>query len=108
MQAISTATGSGAASIAREKGYGPGVQFAAGLVGGLAPGGVSASTAATTRGLVRGRSGAKVDQTIKDFGASGTVPTVGQATQGRFARGMEQTLSRIPGGAGTIASKAVG
>jgi len=106
LQTISSATGSGAASIAREKGYGPGVQLAAGLVGGVAPGGISAATAATTRGLVRGRSGARLDQTIKDFGASGTVPTVGQATQGRFARGLEQTLSRIPGGAGTIATKA--
>jgi len=67
LQTISTATGSGAAAIAREKGYGPGTQLAAGLVGGLAPGGISAGTAASTRALVRGRSGVNMQRTIEDF-----------------------------------------
>ncbi|WP_417219535.1 hypothetical protein [Achromobacter spanius] len=43
---------------------------------------------------------------IAAFEGAGTTPTVGQATQGRLAQGLESLFSRTPGGAGVMAKKA--
>lgn len=102
LQAVSTATGSGAASVAREKGYGAGVQTAAGLVGGLSPGAISLGSAAVARGLVRGRSGAGVRQAMQDFGQLGTTPSVGQASGNRAIQGVENLLSGAPTSSGVM------
>lgn len=102
LQAVSTVTGAGAASMTRESGGSQGRQLMAGLAGGLAPGGITATTAATTRGLVRGTSGATAQRSIDDFRALGTTPSVGQATGGRFAQGFENLMGGSPTSAGVM------
>lgn len=104
MQAASSVLGSGAQSIAKEAGAGETGQALAGLAGGLGPAFAQAGASALTRGLVRGgESGRKaMENTIADFAAAGTSPSVGQATAGRGARAIETTLSRTPGGAGPM------
>ena len=109
MQTASALTGGTSAEVARQKGYGPVGQTVAGMAGALAPPLASAGGSALTRGLYRGgESGRqKVEQNIRDFEQSGTAPTVGQATEGRFAQGTESLMSRTPGSAGPIARKAI-
>lgn len=102
LQAVSTATGAGASSVARESGAGEGAQFAAGLAGGLSPGAVSAAGGAGLRGLVRGRSGADMQRTIDDFGAVGATPSVGQASGNRLIQGAENVLGGAPTSAGVV------
>lgn len=102
MQTISTATGSGAASVAREKGVGPGGQVVAGLAGGLSPGAISSGTAAVTRGIVRGRTGANVQRAVQDFGQLRTTPSVGQASGNRAIQGVENLLSGSPTSSGVM------
>lgn len=102
LQAVSTATGAGAAGVARETGAGEGTQLAAGLVGGLAPGAGSAGAAATLRGAVRGRSGEQMRRTIDDFAQVGATPSVGQASGNWFAQGIENLLAGGPTSAGVM------
>lgn len=102
LQAVSTATGAGAAGVARETGAGEGTQLAAGLVGGLAPGVGSAGSAAALRGLVRGRDGAQMQRTIEDFAALGATPSVGQASGNRLLQGAENLLAGGPTSAGVM------
>lgn len=102
LQALSTATGVGASSITRESGGGQGAQLAAGLLGGLGPGLASAGTAASLRGLVRGRSGEGMQNTINDFAALGATPSVGQASGNRMIQGAENLLSGAPTSAGVM------
>lgn len=102
LQVLSTATGAGAAGATREAGGGQGAQLAAGLLGGLGPGVGSALTGATTRGLVRGRSGAEMQQTIDDFEALGATPSVGQASGNRTIQGAENLLAGAPTSAGVM------
>lgn len=102
LQALSTATGVGAASATRESGGGQGAQLAAGLAGGLGPGLASAATGATVRGLIRGRDGAKMQDTINNFAALGATPSVGQASGNRMVQGVENLLSGAPTSAGVM------
>lgn len=102
LQAVSTVTGTGAASATREGGGGQGAQLLAGLAGGLSPGVASATTAATTRGLVRGTDGTAMQGTIKDFGALGATPSVGQASGNRLLQGVENLLGGAPTSAGVM------
>lgn len=102
LQAISTATGSGAASLTRESGGGGGAQLLAGLAGGIGPGALSALGGAATRGLVRGRSGAGMQQAIDDFGALGATPSVGQASGNSIVQGAENLLAGAPTSAGVM------
>ncbi|WP_211368934.1 hypothetical protein [Pseudoxanthomonas jiangsuensis] len=102
LQAVSTATGAGAAGVARESGAGEGTQLAAGLIGGLAPGVGSAGTAAALRGAVRGRSGEQMRRTINDFARVGATPSVGQASGNWFAQGAENLLAGGPTSAGVM------
>ena len=102
LQAVSTATGVGAASTARESGAGEGTQAVAGLVGALAPGGVSYTGGATLRGLVRGRDGTQMQQAIDDFAKLGATPSVGQASGNRLVQGGENLLAGGPTSAGVM------
>lgn len=109
LQAVSAATGSGAASATREAGGGEGAQLAAGLVGGLAPGFAPAAAAGAVRGLVRGGEAGRQQmlRNIEAFDkASGTLPTIGQSTERRSIQAAESALSKFPGGAGVMAKKA--
>lgn len=102
LQAISTATGSGAASLTRESGGGQGAQLLAGLAGGLAPGVASAGTAAGLRGLIRGRSGEQAARNLADFQSVGANPSIGQATGNRVVQGVENLLGGAPTSAGVM------
>ena len=102
LQAVSTATGAGAAGAARESGATGGQQALAGLVGGLAPGITGATTAATLRGLVRGGSGENMLQRIQDFASIGASPSVGQASGNRALQGAENLLAGGPTSAGVM------
>jgi hypothetical protein len=102
LQAVSTATGSGAAGVTREQGGSQGQQLAAGLVGGLSPGVAGAATGATVRGVVRGRDGAHMQRTIEDFAALGATPSVGQASGNRLVQGAENLLAGGPTSAGVM------
>lgn len=105
-QLASAALGSGAASVARESGASEGNQLLAGLVGGLSPAALRVTGGEVLRRAVRGSSPDATRETIENFRAAGTVPTVGQATQSRGAQAIESMLSATPGGAGRIAKKA--
>lgn len=105
MQLAAGASGGASAQTAAEAGAGPGGQVVAGLAGALVP----AATGATVRGLVRG--GEQGRQNVlansEQFQRSGAgSPSVGQATEGRVARGAESLLARTPGGAGVMADAA--
>lgn len=102
LQAVSTATGAGASSATREQGGSAGEQLAAGLVGGLTPGALSTTTAATMRGLVRGRDGAAMQQNINNFASVGATPSVGQASQNWLVQGAENLLAGGPTSAGVM------
>lgn len=103
-QVVGSAMGSGAAGTTREMGGGPGAQLTAGLVGSMAPSVGLPAMAEGTRRLVRGgevgREG--VLKTLADFAQVGATPSVGQATQGRAARGLESLLSGGPTSAGVL------
>lgn len=102
LQAVSAATGAGAAGITRESGGSPGQQLAAGLIGGLTPGAATAGSAAALRGVVRGRDGAQMRNTIADFNALGASPSVGQATGRWGLQGLENLLAGGPTSAGVM------
>ncbi|WP_369916541.1 hypothetical protein AB8810_11150 [Xanthomonas sp. NCPPB 3005] len=129
LQAVSTATGAGASSATREAGGGTGLQIAAGLFGGLAPGAASGTAALAGRALLpnrlaqlipepvgavptavaggtrramRGQDAQGLRDTIAAFDAAGTAPSVGQATGSRTAQALESYLGNAPGGAGRI------
>lgn len=101
-QLIAGATGGGAADTAREAGLPVWAQVGAGVAGALAPAGVAGGLRALTRGVGEPARKSVLD-TIDQFARSGAgVPTVGQATQGRGARGLEALLGRVPGSAGRM------
>jgi hypothetical protein len=102
LQAVSTATGTGAGSVARESGAGQGTQAAASVLGALAPGGASYATGAGLRGLARGRDGTQMQQTIDDFAKLGATPSVGQASGNRMVQGAENLLAGGPTSAGVM------
>lgn len=102
LQAVSAATGAGAASATREGGGNRWQQLAAGLLGGLAPGAAGATAAGATRAAVRGGDGAAMQQTIQDFGALGASPSVGQASGNRLIQGAENLLAGGPTSAGVM------
>src|SRR3990167_6410068 len=105
-QAVSGATGAGAAGMVRESGGGEGAQMAAGIVGSMAPV-MAGQVPNMTRRVIRGPGGAgRVAENIDTFKQAGTAPTVGQATQRRGPQAVESFLSRSPGSAGVINEKA--
>ena len=103
-QTVAAVSGTTAADLAREAGLGPTGQTIAGVAGGMAP----SATAATLRGALRGgeQGRQRVIANQETFARAGAgSPTVGQATEGRFTRGLEALLGRTPGGAGVLARK---
>ncbi len=108
LQAASAATGAGAAGLTREAGGGPGAQLVAGLLGGFAPAASTAGAQAAVRGALRGGEQGRqtMQQNIDAFNQVGTAPSVGQATERPVLRGLEQTLSRVPGSAGVMTRRA--
>src|SRR5690606_481804 len=81
---------------------GAGAQTLAGLVGGLGPGVAGAGTAMTARGLVRGRSGDAMRNTIADFNKLGANPSVGQASGSHAVQGLENLLAGGPTSSGVM------
>ena len=108
LQGTSAVSAGTAGEAAEELGASPGVKLAAQLAGGIVPGVATVGAQAGTRRAIRGGEAGRqrVEQNIDTFGRAGTSPTVGQATEGRIARATESLLSRTPGSAGKIISKA--
>lgn len=106
IQGASAVSGQGAVEVAKANDASPGVQAASGIAASLLPGGLAVAGPSTVRGAFRGTSGEGVQRNIDNFAASGTTPTVGQATEGRVAQAAEGLLSRTPGSAGVMARKA--
>lgn len=107
-QVASGASGAGAQGLTREGGGGEGAQFAANIAGSLAPSVVPFATQSAVRGALRGGEAGRqrVAENIKIFEeASGTVPTMGQATQSRTLQAAETGLSNVIGGSGLMARR---
>jgi hypothetical protein len=107
-QVASGATGAGAQGLTREGGGGEGAQFAANIAGSLAPSVVPFAAQSAVRGALRGGEAGRqrVAENIKTFEeASGTVPTMGQATQSRTLQAAETGLSNVIGGSGLMARR---
>lgn len=111
LQVASTLGGSAAAGGTREAGGGVGMQLAAGLLGGLAPGAVPrlptsgvvpAVAANTTRRVLRGNDVAALDRRLGEFAEAGVQPSMGQATGNRVLQATETLLGSVPGSAGVI------
>lgn len=102
LQAVSSATGAGAAGVTREQGGSQAQQLAAGLIGGLAPGVSGMGLAATARGVIRGQDGTQMQRAIDDFSALGATPSAGQASGNRLVQGAENVLSGGPTSAGVM------
>lgn len=107
-QVASGASGAGAQGLTREGGGGEGAQFAANVAGSLAPSVVPFVAQSAVRGALRGGEAGRqrVAENIKIFEeASGTVPTMGQATQSRTLQAAETGLSNVIGGSGLMARR---
>jgi hypothetical protein len=102
LQLTGAATGGASADVARQSGASPGWQVAAGIVGGLTPSVLATAPAAATRGVLRGSDATPLRENIAAFQAAGAMPTVAQATGRQGVQAVEQTLGRLPGGAGVI------
>ena len=107
-QVASGAAGQGAAAVTRESGGGEGAQLAANVAGSLAPSVVPFAMQTAVRGALRGGEAGRqrVADNIATFeAASGTVPTMGQATQSRTLQAAETGLSNVIGGSGIMARR---
>ncbi|GAB3054063.1 hypothetical protein [Stenotrophomonas tumulicola] len=102
LQVLSTIGSAGAAGTARENGAGGGGQLAAALAGGIGPAALAQGGAAALRGAVRGRSGDAMRNTIADFEALGTTPSVGQASGNSNLVGVENLLAGAPTSSGVM------
>jgi hypothetical protein len=100
--------GAEASQVAAESGADPATQAVAGLAGGMAANGVRAGLAEGVKRSFRGGEAGRqrVAENIQAFEDAGDTPTVGQATQNRRMQAAESLLSRTPGSAGVMASKA--
>lgn len=100
-QIASTAAGAASAEVAHEAGAGPALQTAAALLGGAVPSAKQLAQVGVQGAFRGGEVGRqRVAQNIADFEASGTMPTVAQATQNARMQGAESLLSKTPGAAG--------
>ncbi len=107
-QVASAGLASGAASGMREGGAAPVDQIGAGLLAGALPMTLGYTIPQIIKGVARGGEAGRQTMldTTQTFNASGTSPTLGQATQGAIPRAIESLLSKTPGGAGIMANKA--
>lgn len=101
-QLLAATSGGAASQTASEGGAGPGGQALAGIAGGFAP----SATAGGLRGLIRGGESGRRSMLANliafDKAGAGNA-TLGQATEGRTARGLEALFARTPGGSGVMA-----
>lgn len=101
-QLLAATSGGAASQTASEGGAGPGGQALAGIAGGFAP----SATAGGLRGLIRGGESGRRSMLANliafDKAGAGNA-TLGQATQGRTARGLEALFARTPGSSGVMA-----
>lgn len=100
--------GAEASQVAADLGADPATQAVAGLAGGAT---ANAGRAGLAEGVKRSfRGGEEGRQTVAGniaaFEQSGDIPSVGQATQNRRMQATESLLSRTPGSAGVMASRA--
>lgn len=105
MQVLSGATGAGAAGTTREAGGGAVAQAVAGLTGAIAPAAVPFAARAAVRGVIRGGEAGRQEMAdrIQTFEqATGTTPTMGQATGSRAIQATETGLSNVVGGSGIM------
>ena len=80
---------------------------AGGLLGSLLGGAPAALTGLSKLALRGGEAGQqRMADNLAAFAAAGTTPTVGQATEGGLARGLESLLAKAPGSSGVMARKA--
>lgn len=104
LQVASAVTGAGASGLTREAGGGTGSQVAAGVLGSLAPAGVTAGLPAATRGVLRGGEGNRqaLERTLGDFDAVGATPSIGQGTGNWARQGFESLLTGAPTSGGVM------
>lgn len=108
LQAASAVGGAEAAEITRQGGGGQGAQLAAGVAGSLVPGVKPMAAEGVRRALRGGEKGRqRVLANQEMFRRAGvSSPTVGQVTEGRFARAVESGLAGFPGSAGVMSRTA--
>ncbi|WP_422085438.1 hypothetical protein [Variovorax sp.] len=105
MQVLSGGAGAGSAGVTRESGGGAVAQTVAGLAGAMAPTTVPFAARAAVRGAIRGGEAGRSEMAgrIKTFeDATGTTPTMGQATSSRAIQAAETGLSNVVGGSGIM------
>lgn len=102
--ALRGVAGNVAGNAAYEQTHDPAAAAAASLLAGGAP----EAGKAVVRGAIRGGEAGRqrVAENIDAFQRSGSMPSVGQATERPVWRAVESVLSKIPGGAGIMASRA--
>lgn len=107
LQVTSGGLAAGAGGTTRELGGSPTAQTVATLVGGVVPAASQAGGAMAVRGLLRGGEEGRLRTAanMETFGAAGTTPTVGQATETRASRLAETMLGKTPGSAGVMGEK---
>lgn len=108
MQLLSTLFGSGTGEVARQADAPPLVQAGVSLAASAAPSVAQTVLAGATRSALRGAgddAAAQYNRNRLDWERVGVEPSVGQASGGRVAQGVESTLSKTPGGAGVMAKK---
>jgi len=101
-QVAATATGTGAASTAREQDASPLTQLAFGVGGSMLPGATTTTLESALRRGVVGKDPGQYRQAIDDFAAAGATPSVGQASGKRSIQGMENSLRALPTSEGVI------
>lgn len=99
-QIIGAATGGAAGAMAQQRGAGPWGTAGASMIGSVLPQGVPAALNVARKAAVGNASQADLQNTLGNFQRAGTVPTVGQLGESKFAQGMESNLRRWPGGVG--------
>ncbi|MHA3903054.1 hypothetical protein ACTPOE_05615 [Castellaniella sp. WN] len=107
-QTASAASGSGAASSARETGFTPGQQMMIGGAASLLPTMAPYAAATTARGLVRGSEAGRqvmLERARQFREATGQEPTVGQATGRMIVQGAENQLGKTLGSTGIMTRK---
>lgn len=105
MQLASGATGGVAQGVAQESGASPLAQSVAGIAGAVAPSALAYSAPAAVRGVLRGgeANAAQMQQKIDTFQqATGTTPSLGQASGRPAMQAVETGLSSTLGGAGIM------
>jgi len=105
-QAVSAVAGGLGLEAADQAGMSPLEQMGVSALASLTPSAAQVAGPALVRGGFRGRSPELLRENIGSFEGAGAEPSVGQAAQNRRTQAAESFLSRTPGGAGVMSSKA--